>query len=173
MSRNEPCPCGSGKKYKKCCLNTPADPNIRSIQPTDYVSILDKGIIYKRHGRYEQAKEQYIKAIQVNPKHYQAYYNLGKILYILGQYKQAAKSYKTALELGYDRVGDVMRHLGHALIDERASEAEKPIVMNYLQSIDPVKKLKYEKPNVKDIDDYDAKCTAVARQYIEAGLADE
>jgi len=21
--RNEPCPCGSGKKYKKCCLNTP------------------------------------------------------------------------------------------------------------------------------------------------------
>ena len=21
ISRNEPCPCGSGKKYKKCCLN--------------------------------------------------------------------------------------------------------------------------------------------------------
>lgn len=21
MGRNEPCPCGSGKKYKKCCLN--------------------------------------------------------------------------------------------------------------------------------------------------------
>jgi preprotein translocase subunit SecA len=21
--RNEPCPCGSGKKYKKCCLNSP------------------------------------------------------------------------------------------------------------------------------------------------------
>ncbi|MAR90170.1 MAG: hypothetical protein CML06_04725 [Pseudomonadales bacterium] len=20
-NRNEPCPCGSGKKYKKCCLN--------------------------------------------------------------------------------------------------------------------------------------------------------
>ncbi|MCH7510273.1 MAG: SEC-C domain-containing protein [Proteobacteria bacterium] len=20
MGRNEPCPCGSGKKYKKCCL---------------------------------------------------------------------------------------------------------------------------------------------------------
>jgi hypothetical protein len=24
--RNEPCPCGSGKKYKKCCLNTAPDP---------------------------------------------------------------------------------------------------------------------------------------------------
>jgi len=21
VGRNEPCPCGSGKKYKKCCLN--------------------------------------------------------------------------------------------------------------------------------------------------------
>ena len=22
ISRNDPCPCGSGKKYKNCCLNT-------------------------------------------------------------------------------------------------------------------------------------------------------
>ena len=22
MGRNDPCPCGSGKKYKRCCLNT-------------------------------------------------------------------------------------------------------------------------------------------------------
>ena len=24
IGRNEPCPCGSGKKYKKCCALTPA-----------------------------------------------------------------------------------------------------------------------------------------------------
>jgi uncharacterized protein len=24
VGRNDPCPCGSGKKYKKCCLNKPA-----------------------------------------------------------------------------------------------------------------------------------------------------
>lgn len=23
VSRNDPCPCGSGKKYKKCCLGAP------------------------------------------------------------------------------------------------------------------------------------------------------
>ena len=23
VGRNDPCPCGSGKKYKKCCLNSP------------------------------------------------------------------------------------------------------------------------------------------------------
>lgn len=25
IGRNDPCPCGSGKKYKKCCLPVPAD----------------------------------------------------------------------------------------------------------------------------------------------------
>ena len=25
VGRNEPCPCGSGKKYKHCCLNKDAD----------------------------------------------------------------------------------------------------------------------------------------------------
>jgi uncharacterized protein YecA (UPF0149 family) len=24
IGRNDPCPCGSGKKYKKCCLNKDA-----------------------------------------------------------------------------------------------------------------------------------------------------
>jgi hypothetical protein len=25
IGRNDPCPCGSGKKYKQCCANSPAD----------------------------------------------------------------------------------------------------------------------------------------------------
>jgi len=25
VGRNDPCPCGSGKKYKKCCMNKPKD----------------------------------------------------------------------------------------------------------------------------------------------------
>ncbi len=25
VGRNDPCPCGSGKKYKRCCLGTAAD----------------------------------------------------------------------------------------------------------------------------------------------------
>lgn len=29
-TRNEPCPCGSGKKYKKCCLPASAVPGLRS-----------------------------------------------------------------------------------------------------------------------------------------------
>ena len=25
VGRNDPCPCGSGKKYKKCCMRKPLD----------------------------------------------------------------------------------------------------------------------------------------------------
>lgn len=26
IGRNDPCPCGSGKKYKQCCLKKPVEP---------------------------------------------------------------------------------------------------------------------------------------------------
>lgn len=29
IGRNDPCPCGSGKKYKKCCLDKPATQPVR------------------------------------------------------------------------------------------------------------------------------------------------
>ena len=32
VGRNDPCPCGSGKKYKKCCLNKQAIPHSPSIK---------------------------------------------------------------------------------------------------------------------------------------------
>ena len=30
IKRNDPCPCGSGRKFKKCCLNRPAGPGERT-----------------------------------------------------------------------------------------------------------------------------------------------
>lgn len=32
ISRNDPCPCGSGKKYKRCCLNKPASAQASDLQ---------------------------------------------------------------------------------------------------------------------------------------------
>ena len=33
VGRNDPCPCGSGKKYKKCCLNKPAEVEALEVRP--------------------------------------------------------------------------------------------------------------------------------------------
>jgi len=34
IGRNDPCPCGSGKKYKKCCLKKSLDHRIRTPKMT-------------------------------------------------------------------------------------------------------------------------------------------
>ena len=35
IGRNDPCPCGSGKKYKRCCLVKPRlIPNVTEVTPT-------------------------------------------------------------------------------------------------------------------------------------------
>jgi tetratricopeptide (TPR) repeat protein len=31
IGRNDPCPCGSGKKYKRCCLATDAEPAVQAL----------------------------------------------------------------------------------------------------------------------------------------------
>lgn len=40
-SRNKPCPCGSGKKYKHCCYSKDIDTNLNA---TRYVSPTAKGL---------------------------------------------------------------------------------------------------------------------------------
>ena len=33
IGRNDPCPCGSGKKYKRCCLNDPFLKSVTLLEP--------------------------------------------------------------------------------------------------------------------------------------------
>ena len=43
IGRNQPCPCGSGKKYKKCCINKP-QLNSPTVQNRDELDLLmEKG----------------------------------------------------------------------------------------------------------------------------------
>ena len=49
VRRNDPCPCGSGKKYKKCCLNKEDNP--------DFSNIANLPNIYKdgrKHARFKE-----------------------------------------------------------------------------------------------------------------------
>lgn len=43
LGRNDPCPCGSGKKYKKCCLGTPRDPEGRPHRESPETSVTAQG----------------------------------------------------------------------------------------------------------------------------------
>lgn len=48
IGRNDPCPCGSGKKYKKCCLRKAVDPDYSNIEKIpDILKSLRKGARFK------------------------------------------------------------------------------------------------------------------------------
>jgi hypothetical protein len=72
VGRNDPCPCGSGKKYKNCCLNkpkgkikakwlnAPAGPNL--LERTFGEAIAGTGKVF------EQAKDDDFKKIDEKPE---------------------------------------------------------------------------------------------------------
>jgi hypothetical protein len=51
MGRNDPCPCGSGKKYKKCCLNKDRE-NPMSFQPGSKIDIKELEELYNHHNQW-------------------------------------------------------------------------------------------------------------------------
>lgn len=60
IGRNEPCPCGSGKKYKKCCLNKPKE-NIK-----DFIGDIDLSDIFESHNDYIHNRK--VKNPEINEK---------------------------------------------------------------------------------------------------------
>ena len=44
VGRNDPCPCGSGKKFKKCCLNSDFDPLSEGVPPWEAAPILRNSV---------------------------------------------------------------------------------------------------------------------------------
>ena len=144
-------------------LREPKGPSINA----QYMRLMDEGGAFKRNGRYEQAKETYIQAIRLIPERSVAYYNLGKVLYILGDYNAAVKAYRTALEREHE-VEETMYNLGHALLDREVSSNEKHIVTHYLQRLDPAMKRQFKQPTKDEIEQYDKKCVEAASHYINS-----
>jgi len=50
VNRNDPCPCGSGKKYKKCCGAAPAKKKIEAVNLTGQSMDKIQGLFAKRKG---------------------------------------------------------------------------------------------------------------------------
>jgi tetratricopeptide (TPR) repeat protein len=124
--RNDPCPCGSGKKYKKCCLDS-APPQGAAPPPGG----LDELVALYHARRYEELErrarllaEQFPTAgtvwkvlgaalqmqgkdalhamqhaAQFLPADAEAHYNLGNVLYDFGRQEEAAVCYRRALVL--------------------------------------------------------------------------
>jgi len=126
--RNDPCPCGSGKKYKHCCLNKmaqqPASPATRQTpgsrppvrQPDPGASLLDQGNVHLQAGQLDEAIASYRRALVRQPEFAAAYCNLGMALGAQGKAEEALACFRRALLISPD---DVSTHVnfGNALKD--------------------------------------------------------
>jgi predicted O-linked N-acetylglucosamine transferase (SPINDLY family) len=76
VQRNDPCPCGSGRKYKQCCALADA----RVTAPVDpLASLLQQALVAHQGGMLAQASDLYDQILAVRPQHADALHLRGLI----------------------------------------------------------------------------------------------
>lgn len=122
-SRNDPCPCGSGKKYKNCCLA--ADEAGRLPRQADQQANLKKisaliaqGVSLQREGRAGEAESIYREVLALNPGDPDALHLLGVITRDAGKPEAALALFRQAIALMpreanfHNNLGMAYRQLG-------------------------------------------------------------
>lgn len=115
MSRNAPCPCGSGRKYKHCCAT-------RREREGRALGHYNLGTALLDAGRAEEAIEELVAARELDPARPHIHNNLGLALVDAGRLEDAQGSFRRALQLDAQFV-DAYANL-HALLvaaDRRAA----------------------------------------------------
>ena len=141
--RNDPCPCGSGRKYKKCCLGKavakPASAGPSALQhqnppqakrsviegsPGSPESLFLQSRLAYQAGRYEAAAGLISRAIRAEPGNPDFHNALGAIHQALKKQGEAVACYQKALALAPD-FAEAHYNMGDALKEQgRLEEAE-------------------------------------------------
>lgn len=99
--RNDDCPCGSGRKYKKCCLGK-MEPAASAAPVQDAQTALNEAVqVALQHhqaGRSQQAAEIYRQVLQINPVHADALHLLGVIAHQEGNHALALDLISRAIQ---------------------------------------------------------------------------
>jgi predicted O-linked N-acetylglucosamine transferase (SPINDLY family) len=131
-ARNDPCPCGSGKKYKQCCMQREqAQAGNSSAQRASSQALLQTAMAHHRAGRLPQAEAIYQQILQADPGNADALHMLGLVAAQVGSNESAITLFQRAIAAKPD---DPSYHcnLGHAL---QASGRLEPAVASYRSAI--------------------------------------
>jgi len=95
IGRNDPCPCGSGKKHKACCLSKnlvapPAKPDVASLLQKAWQAVAQRDVVGTMHWFRE--------VLKLNPNHAQALAGLGQALCWQDQLREGLRYLRLAAE---------------------------------------------------------------------------
>jgi predicted O-linked N-acetylglucosamine transferase (SPINDLY family) len=122
--RNDPCPCGSGGKFKKCCGSKPAAASVNVERRALAAQYNHSGKVFCDRGQVRDGAACFEQAIAVDDTFPDAYNNLGNALSVLGQMEQAIACYRHTLALQPDNAV-VHNNLGNTLA--RTGQAKEAV----------------------------------------------
>ena len=112
IGRNDPCPCGSGRKYKQCCLKT--QPAATGPSAAAIAQLLETALAHHRAGRLQQASALYGEILAAQPNHPDALNLMGVVATHAGNTVDAVRLIQAAIAANPSN-GDFYNNLGNAL----------------------------------------------------------
>jgi SEC-C motif len=136
IGRNEPCPCGSGKKYKRCCLakhekarDFLRETRAQDIQQTDKEESLPPYVItgfdLLAAENYEAASAQAAELLKTHPEDDRLHDTLATGLLASGRYEEAIAVSRTRWEVAREEKAFYLAH-GYHRRQPQGEEASPP-----------------------------------------------
>ena len=133
IGRNAPCPCGSGKKYKKCCLplhkTSRAQQNTDQIysatEPDDLDSLSNSVVDLVKDGRLDEAEKVCHELLSRYPEQIDGVDRLAEVYEARGYKKKAAEYYRKAASFAQNNPGFDQEGIDWYLSKAKRLESEK------------------------------------------------
>jgi protein O-GlcNAc transferase len=124
IGRNQPCPCGSGKKFKQCCgMSNKKPPPVLS-QPSSVLSLPKQAFHYHQTGQLQKAEELYRQILQTQPNLAEIHNNLGVVLQAQNKLEEAEVCFRQVIKLKPEAT-NAHNNLGNLLqAQDKLEEAE-------------------------------------------------
>jgi len=115
QGRNDPCPCGSGKKYKRCCLDQNKAGERSSAPPVNYIPVyteldqLSNSVFYLiNKGKLDEAEAAANKLLKEYPDQIDGLHRLAQVYEARGDKAKAVEYLRKSVEFaeseeGFDR----------------------------------------------------------------------
>jgi predicted O-linked N-acetylglucosamine transferase (SPINDLY family) len=125
IGRNDPCSCGSGKKYKQCCMRQVGSQPVDAPPPLSSAQLLQLALVQHMAGKLDEAEAVYRDILKREPRNAAAWHMNGVAAGDRGQIAKAIEYIEKAIAL--DGANHSFRaNLGRMLsLDGRHREAEQ------------------------------------------------
>jgi len=133
IGRNAPCPCGSGKKYKKCCLSgkdrakrhSPVRKKIRFIPVYTELDKLSNSVVdLIKENKLNEAEAVSHKLLAEYPDQVDGLNRLAMVYEARGEKRKAAQYYREAADFAKSNEGFDQKAIDRFLSEAKRAESE-------------------------------------------------